>query len=78
MLLNKENIVDILRRDSTGVQFICEMQVARTTGFEKRAQHYAAKAYSSQANIGARSQEDLKGVIFIAITDFVLFPDKPE
>ncbi|MDG7056894.1 MAG: Rpn family recombination-promoting nuclease/putative transposase [Wolbachia endosymbiont of Penenirmus auritus] len=73
----KESIVDVLCRDSTGVQFICEMQVARTTGFEKRAQYYAAKAYSSQANIGARYQ-DLKGVIFIAITDFVLFPDKPE
>ncbi|MCM1001761.1 Rpn family recombination-promoting nuclease/putative transposase [Wolbachia pipientis] len=73
----KESIVDVLCRDSTGVQKIVEMQVARTSGFEKRAQYYAAKAYSSQADIGARYQ-DLKGVIFIAITDFVLFPNKPE
>ncbi|WP_265036746.1 Rpn family recombination-promoting nuclease/putative transposase [Wolbachia endosymbiont (group A) of Anomoia purmunda] len=73
----KESIVDVLCRDSTGVQTIVEMQVARTTGFEKRAQYYAAKAYSSQANVGGQYQ-DLKEVIFIAITDFVLFPDQPE
>jgi len=36
----KESIVDVLCRDSAGVRFICEMQVARTTGFEKRAQYY--------------------------------------
>ncbi|WP_253302450.1 Rpn family recombination-promoting nuclease/putative transposase [Wolbachia endosymbiont of Psylliodes chrysocephala] len=71
----KESIVDVLCRDSTGVQFICEMQVARTTGFEKRAQYYAAKAYSSQAGVGDRYHE-LKEVIFIAITDFILFPHK--
>ncbi|MGL9717671.1 MAG: Rpn family recombination-promoting nuclease/putative transposase, partial [Wolbachia sp.] len=45
-------------------------------GFEKRAQFYASKAYSSQASVGAKYQ-DLKEVIFIAITDFILFPDKP-
>lgn len=71
----KESIVDVLCRDSTGVQFICEMQVARTTGFEKRAQYYAAKAYFNQADVGDQYQ-DLKGVIFIAITDFILFPNK--
>ncbi|KLT21813.1 PD-(D/E)XK nuclease family transposase [Wolbachia endosymbiont of Armadillidium vulgare str. wVulC] len=73
----KENIVDVLCRDSKGVQTIVEMQVARTTGFEKRAQYYAAKAYSSQADVGGQYQ-DLKEVVFIAITDFILFPNKPE
>ncbi|WCR59352.1 MAG: hypothetical protein PG978_000788 [Wolbachia endosymbiont of Ctenocephalides felis wCfeF] len=73
----KESIVDVLCRDSTGVQFICEMQVARTTGFEKRAQYYAARAYSDQADVGDKYQ-DLKEVIFIAITDFVLFSDEEE
>ncbi|MGL9732046.1 MAG: Rpn family recombination-promoting nuclease/putative transposase [Wolbachia sp.] len=73
----KESIVDVLCRDSTDVQTIVEIQVARTSGFEKRDQYYPAKAYSSQANVGARYQ-DLKGVIFIAITDFVLLPNKPE
>jgi len=73
----KESIVDVLCRDSKGVQTIVEMQVARTTGFEKRAQYYAAKAYSSQADVGGQYQ-GLKEVVFIAITDFILFPNKPE
>ncbi|WP_395463580.1 Rpn family recombination-promoting nuclease/putative transposase [Wolbachia endosymbiont of Cantharis cryptica] len=70
----KESIVDVLCRDSTGVQFICEMVVTRIGGFEKRARYYAAKAYSSQDE----QYRDLKEVIFIAITDFILFPNKPE
>ncbi|WP_250295043.1 Rpn family recombination-promoting nuclease/putative transposase [Wolbachia endosymbiont of Oedothorax gibbosus] len=73
----KESIVDVLCRDSKGVQTIIEMQVARTTGFEKRAQYYAAKAYSDQADIGDQ-YEDLKEIIFIAITDFVLFSDEAD
>ncbi|UVW84530.1 Rpn family recombination-promoting nuclease/putative transposase [Wolbachia endosymbiont of Aedes albopictus] len=73
----KESIVDVLCRDSKGIQTIVEMQVARTTGFEKRAQYYAAGAYFSQADVGGKYQ-DLKEVIFIAITDFVLFPEDSE
>ncbi|WP_338406802.1 Rpn family recombination-promoting nuclease/putative transposase [Wolbachia endosymbiont (group A) of Longitarsus flavicornis] len=73
----KESIVDVLCRDSTGVRFICEMQVARTSGFEKRVQFYASKAYSSQAGVGDQYQ-NLKEVIFIAITDFILFPHKSD
>ena len=73
----KESIVDVLCRDSKGIQTIVEMQVARTTGFEKRAQYYAAGAYFSQAYVGGKYQ-DLKEVIFIAITDFVLFPEDSE
>ncbi|WP_339046866.1 Rpn family recombination-promoting nuclease/putative transposase [Candidatus Mesenet endosymbiont of Phosphuga atrata] len=71
----KQSIVDVLYIDSTGVQTIVEMQVAKTTGFEKRAQYYAAKAYSNQANVG-NQYHDLKGVVFIAITNFILFPNK--
>lgn len=71
----KQSIVDVLCRDSSGIQYIVEMQVAKTKGFEKRAQYYAAKAYSSQAHKGGQYQ-DLKGVIFIAIADFILFQDK--
>jgi len=71
----KQSIVDVLCTDSRGIQTIVEMQVAKTTGFEKRAQFYAAKAYFSQANIGDK-YHNLKGVVFIAITDFILFPDK--
>jgi predicted transposase/invertase (TIGR01784 family) len=78
------SIVDVLCRDQNNVQFIVEMQVDWHKGFEKRAQFYAARAYSRQ-----RIEEDkehkkmaiyakLKGVIFIAISDFILFPEKKE
>ncbi len=75
----KESILDILCKDKKGVQIIVEMQVAPTPGFEKRAQYYASKAYSRQLNRG--SQEDglyknLKEVIFIAISDCIIFPRK--
>ncbi|WP_353272085.1 Rpn family recombination-promoting nuclease/putative transposase [Wolbachia endosymbiont (group B) of Apomyelois bistriatella] len=52
-------------------------QVAKTKGFEKRAQYYAAKAYSRQASKGDQ-YHDLKEIIFIAIADCILFPDKSE
>ncbi|QGT16110.1 Rpn family recombination-promoting nuclease/putative transposase [Wolbachia pipientis] len=73
----KQSIVDVLCVDSTGIKTIIEMQVAKTTGFEKRAQYYAAKAYSSQADVGDQ-YHDLKEIIFIAIADCILFPDKSE
>ncbi|WP_353276253.1 Rpn family recombination-promoting nuclease/putative transposase [Wolbachia endosymbiont (group A) of Pipizella viduata] len=73
----KQSIVDVLCRDENGVQVIVEMQVAKTKGFEKRAQYYAAKAYSRQADKGDQYQ-DLKEIIFIAIADCVLFPNKSE
>ncbi|WP_447933106.1 Rpn family recombination-promoting nuclease/putative transposase [Wolbachia endosymbiont of Dactylopius coccus] len=73
----KQSIVDVLCRDSTGVQWIIEMQVAKTKGFEKRAQYYAAKAYSRQADKGDQ-YHDLKEIIFIAIADCILFPNKSE
>ncbi len=74
---DKQSIVDVLCRDENGVQVIVEMQVAKTKGFEKRAQYYAAKAYSRQADKGDQYQ-DLKEIIFIAIADCILFPNKSE
>lgn len=77
----KQSIVDVLCRDISGTQIIVEMQVAPTKGFEKRAQYYAAKAYSRQLNKGQEEDgkyENLKEVIFIAIADYVVFPDKTE
>jgi predicted transposase/invertase (TIGR01784 family) len=71
----KQSVVDVLCRDQTGTQFIIEMQVAKTPGFEERAQFYAAKAYINQMNAGGK-YPDLKEVIFIAITDYVMFPNK--
>lgn len=74
----KQSIVDVLCRDNRGVTHIIEMQVADTLGFEKRAQYYAAKAYSRQLNKGDSKYQNLKEVIFIAIADCVLFPNKEE
>lgn len=73
----KESVVDVLCTDSNGVQYIVEMQVSGHKGFEKRAQYYAAKAYSRQARKRGIYHE-LKGVIFLAILDFVMFPEKKE
>ena len=77
----KQSIVDVLCKDKNGVQIIVEMQVAPTKGFEKRAQYYAAKAYSRQLNSGQEEDgkyQNLKEVIFIAIADCVIFKDKTE
>ena len=56
-----------------------KMQVDPTLGFEKRAQYYAAKAYCRQTNRGSGDDgkyANLKEIIFIAIADCILFPDK--
>ena len=77
----KQSIIDVLCRDKNGVQIIVEMQVAPTKGFEKRAQYYAAKAYSRQLNSGSGEDgryEHLKEVIFIAIANCTIFKDKAE
>lgn len=71
----KQSIVDVLCVDEKGSQYIVEMQVASTKGFEKRAQYYAAKTYINQMNSGD-DYRNLKEVIFLAITDFIMFPEK--
>jgi predicted transposase/invertase (TIGR01784 family) len=75
----KQSIVDVLCKDEHGIQFIVEMQVDPTEGFEKRAQYYAAKAYCRQTNKGKGEDgkySNLKEIIFIAIADYILFPNK--
>ncbi|MDX8430333.1 MAG: Rpn family recombination-promoting nuclease/putative transposase [Candidatus Algichlamydia australiensis] len=73
----KESIVDVLVRDDNGFRYIIEMQVAKIPGFEKRAQYYAAKTYCTHFNSGGEYKE-LKKVVFLAITDYVLFPEKDD
>lgn len=72
----KTSIVDVLCQDEAGSTYIVEMQVAKTRGFEKRAQYYAAKAYINQMHKG-EDYESLKEVIFLAIVDFTMFENKP-
>jgi predicted transposase/invertase (TIGR01784 family) len=74
-LAKKQSIIDVLCKDQEGKQYIIEMQIARASGFEERAQYYAAKAYTSQMIKGGM-YEKLKEVIFIAILDYELFPNK--
>jgi predicted transposase/invertase (TIGR01784 family) len=74
-MAKKESIVDILCKDQFGRKHIIEMQVARTKDFPKRAQFYAARAYGRQLNQN-QPYEELKQVIFLAITNFNMFPDK--
>ena len=71
----KTSIVDILCKDTQGNQYIVEMQVAKEKGFTKRAQYYAAKAYVGQAVIGGE-YHNLKEIIFLAISDFIMFHNK--
>ncbi len=73
----KESIVDVLVRDQKGTKYIIEMQVAKIEGFEKRAQYYAAKTYCAHFGMGEK-YHDLKKVIFLAITDYIVFPKKPD
>lgn len=73
----KTSIVDILCEDENGSTYIVEMQVAGVSGFEKGALYYASKTYSSQANIGDQ-YDNLKEVIFLAVADYVVFPEKKE
>ena len=71
----KTSIVDIMCKDEVGNQYIVEMQVAKEKGSTKRAQYYAAKAYGAQLNTG-KKYSNLKEVIFLAIADFIMFPEK--
>lgn len=71
----KTSIVDILCQDEDNNTYVVEMQIAFEKGFEKRAQYYAAKAYASQLSVG-RKYHELKEVIFLAIADFIMFPQK--
>ncbi|MEI8295266.1 MAG: Rpn family recombination-promoting nuclease/putative transposase [Alphaproteobacteria bacterium] len=71
----KTSIVDILCKDKSGRQYIVEMQVAHDKGFAERAQYYASKAYINQANVGDQ-YHNLREVVFLAITDFVMFPNR--
>jgi predicted transposase/invertase (TIGR01784 family) len=75
--IKKQSILDVLCTDENGSKYIIEMQNAREKGFEKRAVYYASKTYANQMDKGGK-YADLKEVIFIAITDFTMFPSKED
>jgi predicted transposase/invertase (TIGR01784 family) len=69
----KLGIVDVLCKDEDGSSYIVEMQRAWHQGFDKCAQFYSSRLYSSQLD---EKYTKLAPVIFIAVADFVLFPKK--
>ena len=71
----RTSIVDVMCKDSCGNCYIVEMQVVKEKSFIKRAQYYAARAYGSQLKVKDK-YSDLKEVIFLAIADFIMFPNK--
>jgi predicted transposase/invertase (TIGR01784 family) len=73
----RSSVLDVMCVDSEGVHFIVEVQVGRESGFIKRAQYYAAKTYIGQREKGIEYL-NLKEVIFLAITNFTIFPDKKD
>ncbi len=74
ILAKKQSVVDVLCKDQDDCQYIIEMQIAHTKGFEERAQYYAYKAFVSQMEKG-QDYYGLKSVIFLAFTNFGIFPD---
>ena len=71
----KTSVVDIMCKDELGNSYIVEMQITKEKGFIKRSQYYAAKAYCSQLGVKGK-YKDLKEIIFLAIADFTMFPNK--
>lgn len=73
----KDTFVDVRARLQQGQTVIIEMQVLNVEGFEKRVLYNAAKAYSTQLLVG-EGYKDLRAVVALTITDFVMFPECPE
>jgi len=71
----KESYIDVLCHDQDGCQYIIEMQVAKEANFQEWAQYYASKTFVRQMERGDQYHH-LKQVIFLAFTDYILFPNK--
>lgn len=71
----KISFIDVLVTDQRNIRYVVEMQIFRVSGFEKRAQYYAAKTYVSQNEAGGEYPK-LNQVYFLGIADHVMFPDK--
>ena len=65
----KSTILDVKAKDTSGNEYIVEMQVTDKIGFAKRVVYYSAKSYSAQLNIGDEYSK-LKPTIFIGILNF--------
>jgi predicted transposase/invertase (TIGR01784 family) len=70
----KDTYLDVKATINDNINVIIEMQVLNVEGFEKRILYNAAKAYSTQLNVG-EDYTDLEPVIALTITDFDMFPE---
>ena len=70
----KDTFLDVKVTLSDGQTVIIEMQVLNVEGFEQRVLYNAAKAFSTQLNIG-QDYTLLSPVIALTITDFEMFQD---
>ncbi len=70
----KDTFLDVKATLSGGQTVIIEMQVLNVEGFEQRVLYNAAKAYSTQLNVGD-DYTLLNPVIALTITDFEMFQD---
>ncbi len=68
----KASIIDVRAKDVKGRQFVVEMQIAETDGFDKRIQYYTCRDYSMQIDRGEEYPK-LKPTYFIGILDFDYF-----
>ena len=68
----KESHLDIKATDTSGREFLVEMQVEKEAWFRQRAMYYSSKSYSQQLGIGEKYHL-LKPVIFLGILDFKTF-----
>ena len=71
----KQSVVDVLCKDEDGSFYIVEMQRIGHQAFDKRAQFYASRLYTSQLDKGEHYSK-LPPIILIAVTNFVFFEKK--
>jgi len=71
----KASIIDVRAIDLKNRQFVIEMQIAETNGFDKRVQYYSCRDYSMQIDKG-EDYPKLKPTYFIGILDFNYFDSK--
>ena len=78
----RQSIVDVLCKTSDGTYFIVEMQRASDSSFIQRAVEYASRVYLNQRRRDQKEKNDkggynkLRPVIFLAIMEETLFPNK--
>jgi predicted transposase/invertase (TIGR01784 family) len=73
----RQSIVDVQCTDTKDKTFIIEMQCAKEGHFIKRAVAYASRAYINQRK-KPNDYENMNDVVFLAILDHSLFPNKNE